>query len=139
MGKYRTPGYTVRTSKFGPGPPRVWTGPLEWDPTPPPPYGVRATHSRVPRFQDRTHPGLNQGLGRGPVLTRVQTWYGGIRTYPHTLLLPAQAETRCYHVAYCARLKTTGGTWHDASGLRVPSHSLRIRRAPVHSTDRRRA
>jgi hypothetical protein len=27
-----------------------------------------------------------------------------------TLLLPAQAETRCYHVAYCARHKPTGGT-----------------------------
>jgi hypothetical protein len=32
-----------------------------------------------------------------------------------------------------------GGTWHDASELRVPSHSLRIRHVPVHSTDRRRA
>jgi hypothetical protein len=42
-------------------------------------------------------------------------------------------------VAYCARHKSTGGTWHDTSGLRVPSHSLRIRRAPVHSTDGRRA
>jgi hypothetical protein len=42
-------------------------------------------------------------------------------------------------VAYYARYKPTSGTWHDASGLRVPSHSLRIRRAPVHSTDRRRA
>jgi hypothetical protein len=40
-------------------------------------------------------------------------------------------------VAYCARHKPTGGTWHDASGLRAPSHSLRIRRVPVHSTDRR--
>jgi hypothetical protein len=93
MRKFRTPGYTVRTSKFGPGPPRVRTGPLEWDPDPP--YGVWAAHSRVPRFQDRTHPGLNQGLGGGPVPTRVQTWSGGIRIYPHTLLLPAQAETRC--------------------------------------------
>jgi hypothetical protein len=35
MGKCRTPGYTVRTSKFGPRPPRVRTGPLEWDPDPP--------------------------------------------------------------------------------------------------------
>jgi hypothetical protein len=42
-------------------------------------------------------------------------------------------------VAYCTRHKPTGGTWHDASRLRVPSHSLRIRRAPVHSTDRRHA
>jgi hypothetical protein len=37
-------------------------------------------------------------------------------------------------VAYCARHKPTGGTWHDASRLRAPSHSLRIRRAPIHST-----
>jgi hypothetical protein len=42
-------------------------------------------------------------------------------------------------VAYCARHKPTGGTWHDTSGLRAPSHSLRIRRAHVHSTDRRHA
>jgi hypothetical protein len=60
-------------------------------------------------------------------------------TYPHTLLLPAQAETRCCHMAYYARHKPTGGTWHDASGLHAPSHSLRKRHAPVHSTDRRHA
>jgi hypothetical protein len=122
----RTPTCTDRTPRMGSGPP-------------PPPYGVRVAHSRVPRFQDITHPGLNQGPGGGPVPTRVQIWSGGIRIYPHTLLLPAQAETRCCHVAYCARHKPTGGTWHDASGLRAPSHSLRIRRAPVHSTDRWRA
>jgi hypothetical protein len=75
----------------------------------------------------------------GPEPTRVQPWSGGIRTYSHTLLLPAQAETRCCHVTYYARHKPTGGTWHDASGLRASSHSLRIRRALVHSTDRRRA
>jgi hypothetical protein len=119
---------------LGPGPPRVRTGPLEWDPDP---YGVRVAHSGVPGFQDRTYPDLNQDPGGGSEPTRVQTWSSGIRTYPHTLLLPAQAETRCCHVAYCARHKPTGGTWHDASGLRVPSHSLRIRRTPVHSTDRR--
>jgi hypothetical protein len=110
--------------------PRVWAGPLEWDPDPP--YGVRAAHSRVPRSQDRTHPVLNQGPGGGPVPTRV-------RTYPHTLLLPAQAKTRCCHVAYYARHKPTDGTWHDASGLRAPSHSLWIRHAHVHSTHRQRA
>jgi hypothetical protein len=137
MGKCRTPRYVVRTSKFGLGPPRVRTEPLEWDPDPL--YGVRAAHSRVPRFQARTHPGLGQGPGGGPVPTRVQTWFDENRTYPHTLLLPTQAGTRCCHVAYCARHKPTGGTWHDASGLRPPSHSLRIRRAPVHSTDRLRA
>jgi hypothetical protein len=103
------------------------------------PYGVRAAHSGVLGFQDRTYSGLNQDLGGGPEPTRVQTWSGGIRTYPHTLLLPAQVETRCCHVAYCARNKPTGQTWHDASGLRAPSHSLRIRRVSVHSTDRRRA
>jgi hypothetical protein len=53
MGKCRIPGYAVRTSKFGPGPPHVQTGPLEWDLDPP--YEVRAVHSRVPRFQARTH------------------------------------------------------------------------------------
>jgi hypothetical protein len=77
---------------------------------PPPPYGVRAALSRVPRFQNRTHSGLNQGPGGGPVPTRVQTWSGGIWTYLHTFLLPAQVETRCCHVAYYARHKLTGGT-----------------------------
>jgi hypothetical protein len=99
-------------------------GPDPWNgirPPPPPPYGVRAAHSRVSRFQDRTHQSFNQGLGGGPVPTRV-------RTCPHTLMFPAQAKTRCCHVAYYARHKPTGRTWNDASGLRVPSHSLRIRR-----------
>jgi hypothetical protein len=35
MGEHWTPGYTVRTSKVGPGPPRVQAGPLEWDLDPP--------------------------------------------------------------------------------------------------------
>jgi hypothetical protein len=83
-------------------------------------------------FQDRTCSGFNQGPGGGPVSTRV-------RTRPHTLLLPAQAETRCCHVAYYARHKPTGGTWHEASGLRAPLHSLRIRCVSVHSIDRWRA
>jgi hypothetical protein len=131
----RTPVYTVQAYKFGLGPPRVRTEPLEWDPDHP--YGVRTAHSGVPGFHDRTYPGLNQDPGGGPEPTRVQTWSGGIRIYPHTLLLPAQAETRCCHVAYCARHKPKGGTWYDASRLRAPSHSLRIRRAPVHSADRR--
>jgi hypothetical protein len=71
-------------------------------PPPPPPYGVLATHSKVPRSQDKTHPVLNQDPGGGPMPTHV-------RTYPHTLLLLAQAETRCCHVAYCTRHKPTGG------------------------------
>jgi hypothetical protein len=37
MGERRTPGYIVRTSKVGLGPPRVQAGPLEWDLDPPPP------------------------------------------------------------------------------------------------------
>ena len=126
------PGLQVwsRTSTCANRTPRMGSGPPVWGPGRP---------QWFPGFQGRTYPGLNQDPGRGPEPTRVQTWSGGIRTYPHTLLLPAQAETRCCHVAYCARHKPTGGTWHDASGLRAPSHSLRIRRAPVHSTDRRRA
>jgi hypothetical protein len=102
-------------------------------------YGVRAAHSGVPRFQDRTYPGLNEDPDGGPVPTRVQTWSGGIRTLSHTLLLPTQAETRCCCMAYCARRKPTGGAWHEASGLRASLHLLWIRRAPVHSSDRRRA
>jgi hypothetical protein len=71
MGRCRTPVYTVRASKFGPGPPRVRTGPLEWDPDPL--YGVQAVHSGVQGSQDRAYPGLNQVPGGGPVPTRVQT------------------------------------------------------------------
>jgi hypothetical protein len=57
MGGCRTPGYTVRTSKVGPGPLRVQAGPLEWDPDPPP-RGVQAAHNGVPRSQDKTYLGL---------------------------------------------------------------------------------
>jgi hypothetical protein len=72
MGECRTPVYKVQASKFGPGPPHVRTVPLEWDPDSPL-YGVWAAHSGVPGFQDRTYPGLNQDLGKGPEPTRVQT------------------------------------------------------------------
>jgi hypothetical protein len=34
MERYRTPVYTVRASGYGPGPPRVQTEPLGWDPDP---------------------------------------------------------------------------------------------------------
>jgi hypothetical protein len=73
MGKFRTPVYTIRASKFAQDlrPPRVRTGPLQWDPDPP--CGVLAAHIGVPGFQDRTYPGLNQDLGGGPVPTRFQT------------------------------------------------------------------
>jgi hypothetical protein len=84
MGECRTPIYTVQASKFDLAQDLHVYGPDPWNGirTPPPPYGVRAAHSRVPRSQDRTHPGFNQGSGGGPVPTRV-------RTRPHTLLLPA--------------------------------------------------
>jgi hypothetical protein len=71
MGECLTPVYTVQASKFGPGPPRVRTGPQEWDLDPP--YGVRVAHSGVPGFQDRTYPDLNQDPGGGLGPTRVQT------------------------------------------------------------------
>jgi hypothetical protein len=71
MGRCRTPVYTVWASKFGPVPPRVRTGPLEWDLDPL--YGVQDVHSGVPGSQDRAYPDLNQDPGRGPVPTRVQT------------------------------------------------------------------
>jgi hypothetical protein len=51
-----------------------------------PPSKVRTTA----RSQDRGYPGVS----RGPVLTRVQT-------LSCALGLPAQAETRCCHVACC--------------------------------------
>jgi hypothetical protein len=70
-----------------------------------------------------------------PVLTRVRTETGGFRTYLHTLLPPAQAETRCCHVAYCVWHESTGGTWRDTSRLHAPSYSLQITRAPGHSTN----
>jgi hypothetical protein len=54
---------------------------------------VRATHDRVPGFPDREYLGLNQRPGEGPKTTCV-------RTFSYTLLLPAQAETRCCRVAY---------------------------------------
>jgi hypothetical protein len=69
MGEYRTPVYTVQASRSSPRPPRVRTGPLEWDPDPL--YGVRADHSGVPRFQDRAYPNLNRDPGGGPEPTRV--------------------------------------------------------------------
>jgi hypothetical protein len=51
----------VQTSKIGPGPPCVQTGPLEWDPDPP--YGVWVAHNGVPGFQDRTYSGHDRDPG----------------------------------------------------------------------------
>jgi hypothetical protein len=63
MGKCRTPGYTDRTYGRGLGPPQVQTKPLGQVPDP---WGVRPTHRRVPGFQGKEYPGLNQGqVGSG--------------------------------------------------------------------------
>jgi hypothetical protein len=104
MGACRTPRYTVRTSKIGPGPPRVQAGPLEWDLDPPcmgsepPTMGSQGSRTEHTRALFRTQ----AGSGADTCLDLI--WLSC------TLLLPAQAETRCYHVAYCARHKPTGGT-----------------------------
>jgi hypothetical protein len=73
----------------------VRTGPLEWDPDPP--YGVWAAHSGVPGFQDRTYPDLNQDPGGGPKPTRVQTWYGGIRTLHFCSPLRRRPDAATWH------------------------------------------
>jgi hypothetical protein len=65
--------------------------PNPWDESRAPLYGVRAPHNRVPGFWDMSTRTLIKAR-RGPELTRVQT-------IPYTPLLPAQAETRCSHVA----------------------------------------
>jgi hypothetical protein len=51
-----------------------------------PPSKVQATI----RSRDRG----NHDMSKGPVLTRVRALY-------HALALPAQTETRCYHMACC--------------------------------------
>jgi hypothetical protein len=50
----------------------------------PPPYGVRAAHSGVPRSQDRTHPSLRSGADMCPDLV---WWVPDLSTYtpaPHS-------------------------------------------------------
>jgi hypothetical protein len=93
-GRARTSGYAVRTSKVDLGPPRVQARPLEWDPDPgPPSMGPRGPRTEHTRALNRTQAGVRCRHVSRPSL---------VRTYPHTLLLPVQAETRCSHVAYCA-------------------------------------
>jgi hypothetical protein len=73
MGECRTPGYIVRTSKIGPGPPCVQAGPLEGDTDPPPP----------PR------------MGSEPPTMGSQ----GSRTEHTRALIRTQAGVRCRHVS----------------------------------------
>jgi hypothetical protein len=69
MGEHRTPGYTVRTSKVGPGPPRVQARPLEWDPDPHMGFGPPTMRSQ------------------GSTTEHTQAWN------------KAQAGVRCQHVS----------------------------------------
>jgi hypothetical protein len=60
--------------------------------------GVRAAHSRVPGLWDGGYLGLARG--HAGVWCRHVSRPGLVRTCPHALLLPAQAEIRCRHVAH---------------------------------------
>jgi hypothetical protein len=87
-------------------------------------------------------------MGSGPPTVESQ----GSRTEHTWALIRTQAGVRCrhvsrpdlvgfgpYHIHSCARRKPMGGTWHEASGLHASLHSLWIRRAPVHYSNRRHA
>jgi hypothetical protein len=102
MGRCRTPVYTVWASKFGPGPPRVRTGPLEWDPDP--------------------------CMGSGPPTVGSQ----GSRTEHTRALIRTQAGVRCrhmsrpdlvgsgpYHIHSCSppRRRPDAATWSTARGV----------------------
>jgi hypothetical protein len=60
--------------------------------------GVRATHSWVLGLWDGGYPGLARG--QAGVRCRHVSRPGLVWTCPHALLLPAQAETQCRHVAH---------------------------------------
>jgi hypothetical protein len=95
----RTSGYAVQTPKGGPGPPRVQAGPLEWDLDPSvwglgrPQWGFQGPRTEHARALNWTQAGV-----RCRHVSRLSL----VWTCPHMPLLPAQAETRCCHVAYCA-------------------------------------
>jgi hypothetical protein len=77
----------------GPGPPRVQAGPLEWDPDPPPPpYGVRAAHSGVPRSQDRTHPTLRSSAN---TCLDLVWWVPGLSAYTYAPRLGGDPMLPC--------------------------------------------
>jgi hypothetical protein len=92
-----TPGYTVRTPKVGPRPPRLQARPLEWDSDPSMGSGPPTVGSRGPRTGHTWALNSTQAGVRCRHVSRPSL----VRTCPHALLLPAQAETRCCHVAYC--------------------------------------
>jgi hypothetical protein len=87
MGERRTSGYAVRTSKVGPGPPRVQVGPLERDPprmgSGPPTMGSQGSRTEHTQALNRTPAGVQYRHVSRPSL---------VQTCPHTLLLPAQTE-----------------------------------------------
>jgi hypothetical protein len=97
MGERRTPRYAVQTYKVSPGLPHVQAGPLERDPDPymgsgPPTMGSQGPRTEHTRTLNRTQAEVRCRHVSRPSLV----W-----TCPHTLRLPAQAGTRCCHVAYC--------------------------------------
>jgi hypothetical protein len=111
-GERQTPGYIVRSPRLVPDPPDIQSGPQGWSWTstcaswtpgmgsgPPPIWGLG--HHRGSQGPRTEH---TRALNR----TQAGVWYQHVsrpslvRTCPHTLLLPAQAETRCCHMAYCA-------------------------------------
>jgi hypothetical protein len=73
------------TPGMGSGPPRMGSG----SPT----GGSQGPRTECTRTLNRTQAGVRYRHVSRPSL---------VRTCPHTLLLPAQAETRCCHMAYCA-------------------------------------
>jgi hypothetical protein len=103
--------------------------------------------SRTPTCTDRT-PGMGSGppcMGSGPPTVGSK----GSRTEHTRALIRAQVGVRCRHVSRpglvgsgpihihsCSplRWRPDAAMWHTAHGV-----SQRIRRAPVHSTDRQRA
>jgi hypothetical protein len=91
----RTSTGTNRTPGMGPGPLCVGSGPL--------------TAESQDSGTKNTWTLIKTRRGSGP--TRV-------RTMPCKLLLPAQAETRCCHVAHCPWRKPVGRAWRKASGPR---------------------
>jgi hypothetical protein len=117
------------------GPQHTWPGPLgsirdlrvllngTWTPL----SEVRATHDKIP---GRRIPWSKSRTYRGPAQTLV-------RVLPSAPPLPAQAGTRCCHVAYCPWRKPAGGAWCKASRTRCLCIYCGKDASPVHPADRR--